>query len=264
MLLIATVLAIAVQLAGTGLVRAQSPAASAADNELSEVVVTGSRLIQNGNMRPTPVTVVAIDDMKNAAPGSMADALAQIPQFRSSTRPGTFLNSQNSTGAFLNLRGLGSSRTLVLLDGRRTPPTTTEGRTDINTYPQLLMKRVDIVTGGASAAYGSDAVSGVVNFILDTEFTGIKGEASGGISSNSDNQAQALSLAYGTEVRRRPRPRSWPASTTATTAASRPARTAPGTASRSTSSRTRPIPATAARPTCGAPASPARSSAKAA
>lgn len=184
------------QLAGTGLARAQS-AAVAPDNELSEVVITGSRLIQNGNDAPTPVTVLAIEEMKNAAPGSMADALAQIPQFRSSSRPGTFLNSQNSTGAFLNLRGLGASRTLVLLDGRRTPPTTSEGRTDINTYPQLLMKRVDIVTGGASAAYGSDAVSGVVNFILDTSFTGLKGEANGGISGHHDDQAQALSLAYG-------------------------------------------------------------------
>ncbi len=170
---------------------------AATSEGLEEVVITGSRIIQNGNDAPTPVTVVLSDQLQNGAPASMADALAQIPQFRSSSRPGSFLNSQNPTGAFLNLRGLGASRTLVLLDGRRTPPTTTEGRTDINTYPQLLMNRVDIVTGGASAAYGSDAVSGVVNFILDKQFTGIKGEAEAGISSRSDNESQRFGLAFG-------------------------------------------------------------------
>ena len=180
-----------------GLAAAQTRTAAAPD--VSEVVVTGSRLIQNGNNAPTPVTVVGVEEMKNQAPGSLADALAQIPQFRSSTRPGTFLNSQQSTGAFLNLRGLGQSRTLVLLDGRRTPPTTPQGRTDINTYPSLLMKRVDIVTGGASAAYGSDAVSGVVNFILDSSFTGLKGEVTGGISGYHDGAAHALSLAWGSK-----------------------------------------------------------------
>ena len=190
---------LALVLAIPGLAAAQAKSSTAADAAaaVSEVVVTGSRLIQNGNNAPTPVTVIGTEDLKNQAPGSIADALAQVPQFRSSSRPGTFLNSQQSTGSFLNLRGLGASRTLVLLDGRRTPPTTSEGRTDINTYPQLLTKRVDIVTGGASAAYGSDAVSGVVNFILDSTFTGVKGEASAGISGYSDNKARNLSLAWG-------------------------------------------------------------------
>jgi iron complex outermembrane recepter protein len=174
---------------------AQATAASAP--EVAEVIVTGSRVIQNGNSAPTPVTVLATDQLRNTAPGSLADGLAQVPQFRSSSRPGSFLNSQNSTGAFLNLRGLGASRTLVLLDGRRTPPTTTEGRTDINTYPSLLMQRVDIVTGGASAAYGSDAVSGVVNFILDSRFSGLKGEISAGTSRYKDSDAKNVALAWG-------------------------------------------------------------------
>lgn len=193
-----TASAISLQLAITGPAGAQSATASStAEPELVEVIITGSRIIQNGNDAPTPVTVVGSEQLQNAAPASMADALAQIPQFRSSSRPGSFLNSQNSTGAFLNLRGLGASRTLVLMDGRRTPPTTSEGRTDINTYPQLLMKRVDIVTGGASAAYGSDAVSGVVNFILDTTMDGIKGEVEGGISSRHDDRSQRYGLAFG-------------------------------------------------------------------
>lgn len=176
---------------------AAAPSGDASDAGDAEILVTGSRIIRDGGNAPTPVTILGAEQLENGAPGTVADALAQVPQFRSSSRPGSFLNSQNSTGAFLNLRGLGQSRTLVLLDGRRTPPTTPEGRTDINTYPQLLTKRVDIVTGGASAAYGSDAVSGVVNFIVDTTFTGLKADVNYGISGYNDNQSVNMSLAFG-------------------------------------------------------------------
>ncbi|MEI9903026.1 MAG: TonB-dependent receptor [Asticcacaulis sp.] len=171
--------------------------AANSDKDNTVVVITGSRVIANGNTAPTPVTVLTSDALATAAPTSIADGLAQVPQFRGSTRPGTFVTPQSSTGAFLNLRGLGTARTLVLLDGRRTPPTTSDGRTDINVYPQLLLKRVDTVTGGASAAYGSDAVSGVINFITDTTFVGVKGEVSGGISSRSDGRSRKASIAGG-------------------------------------------------------------------
>ena len=148
---------------------AAAAAASSAPEEsvLQEVVVTGTRLAISGDAAPTPVTMISQEQLQIAAPTSIADGLAQIPEFRSSTRPGTFLTPQGPTGAFLNLRGLGQSRVLTLFNGRRIVPTTVSERVDVNTLPDLLIKRVDIVTGGASAAYGSDAVAGVVNFVLD-------------------------------------------------------------------------------------------------
>ena len=97
----------------------------------------------------------------------------------------------------LNLRNLGLTRTLILLDGQRMPAANTSGYVDVNEIPNALIKRVDVVTGGASAAWGSDAVGGVVNFILDKEFTGLKGEVSGGETTYGDDQNGKISLAAG-------------------------------------------------------------------
>ncbi len=99
--------------------------------------------------------------------------------------------------SLLTLRALGAFRTLVLLDGRRITPSQPTGATDANLIPQSLVKRVDVVTGGASAAYGSDAVSGVVNFVLDTKFTGIKANLQGGISSRGDAGTMKAGLTIG-------------------------------------------------------------------
>src|SRR5690606_14327961 len=93
---------------------------------------------------------------------------------------------------------LGANRTLILIDGQRTVSSRVDGLVDINNIPQQLISRVDIVTGGASAVYGSDAVSGVVNFILDKEFTGIKGELSSGMTSYGDGENYRLALTAGT------------------------------------------------------------------
>src|SRR3546814_128491 len=97
----------------------------------------------------------------------------------------------------LNLRGLGPNRTLVLLNGHRLTPANTGSAPDINMLPQQLIKRVDLVTGGASAAYGSDAVAGVVNFILDEDFSGIKGEVQSGITSRGDGESYKFGGAVG-------------------------------------------------------------------
>ena len=170
------------------------------ESVLQEVVVTGTRLAISGDSAPTPVTMISQEQLQIAAPTSLADGLAQVPEFRSSTRPGTFLTPQGPTGAFLNLRGLGQSRVLTLFDGRRIVPTTVSERVDVNTLPDLLIKRVDVVTGGASAAYGSDAVAGVVNFVLDDEFKGLKGDLAGGESSRRDNASRKARMAFGTEL----------------------------------------------------------------
>src|SRR5690606_35978924 len=110
-----------------------------------------------------------------AAPANMADFVNELPSVVGSSTPATTNRAQSNGGAGINsvnLRSLGSTRTLVLLDGRRSVGSMSNGTVDINTFPQALIKNVEIVTGGASSAYGSDAVSGVLNFILDKEYTG--------------------------------------------------------------------------------------------
>lgn len=181
---------------------AESGASASADAAtIADIVVTGSRLAKNGNDAATPVSVVSEAEIAKAAPVTIADYVNQLPALSGSTTP---RNPQSSVGAatgganLLNLRSLGTNRTLVLVDGRRTAPTFLTGVVDINTLPTALVKRVDVVTGGASASYGSDAVGGVVNFILDTKFTGVKGEVQAGTSTRGDTESINLSLSAGT------------------------------------------------------------------
>ena len=154
-------------------------AAPSSSDQVAEVVVTGSRVIKNGDQSPTPVTVLSVDDMKAVHPGTVADQLNDLPQFAGSrgqlTNPGggsqgTSSAAANPAANTLNLRNFGYTRTLILFDGHRLAPTAPDGTVDTNMVPNMLLKRVDIVTGGASAVYGSEAVTGVVNFITDTRF----------------------------------------------------------------------------------------------
>ncbi len=169
------------------------------DAALEEVTVTGSR-VSNGNNAPTPVTVVSAEELQVSTPSSIADALNKVPQFKNSgTTSNTGLSSTigNAGASLLDLRSLGSNRTLILLDGRRVAPSTAQGVTDISILPEELVKRVDIVTGGASAVYGSDAVAGVVNFVLDNDFTGWKTAVQGGISQRGDAENGKVQLTGG-------------------------------------------------------------------
>lgn len=171
------------------------------DDQIADIVVTGSRIAQNGNQAPTPVTVIGQAQLENKAPANIADAVNQLPQLASSTstRTGTFNAGNGAAGAnYLNLRGFGANRTLVLLDGRRIVPATVSGIVDANVIPSGLVSRVDIVTGGASAAYGSDAVTGVVNFVLNTGFTGLKAELQDGITHYGDDHQYRAELTVGT------------------------------------------------------------------
>jgi iron complex outermembrane receptor protein len=165
-----------------------------------EVVVTGSRVMRDGYEAPTPVTVASSEQLELAAPSTLSDALNQLPSFRGSSKPQNVSVASTGTngGSFLNLRGLGSQRTLILLDGQRIVPSSGSGVPDTSILPQKLVKRVDIVTGGASAAYGSDAVAGVVNFVLDTDYRGLKGDVQAGTSGYSDNDSIKASITGGT------------------------------------------------------------------
>ncbi|MET0293136.1 MAG: TonB-dependent receptor, partial [Steroidobacteraceae bacterium] len=201
--------AVAVALRASLVIGAALPAAVSAQDAdegaaaLQEVQVTGSRIQRDGMTTPTPVTAVTADDLQILAPTTLGAAMTQLPQFSNSSLPEGAPSAgwTGSSGAtFLNLRGVGANRTLVLLDTRRVVPSTRRGSLDVNLIPDALVKRVDVVTGGASAAYGSDAVSGVVNFILDTERTGLEVEAQGGITELGDNENVSLSVAGGLPI----------------------------------------------------------------
>ena len=139
-------------------------------------------------------------------PSTLISALSQLPQFYGNTSNDVRSGFFSSPGAGnLNLRGLntgGSGRTLTLLDGRRVVPATGFGSVDINILPQALIKRVETVTGGASAAYGTDAVAGAVNFILDTKYTGWQVNAQSGATSRSDHDNSEFAAPWGGAARR--------------------------------------------------------------
>ncbi|MCA0201124.1 MAG: TonB-dependent receptor [Proteobacteria bacterium] len=175
----------------------QQPEVAAVD----EIVVTGTRVVRDGYEAPTPVSVIGIEQLENQATSNLADSINQLPTLVGSSTPqGSVANTTSGQGAIngLSLRGLGTSRTLVLLNGQRTVGSILTGVVDISELPQTLIERVDVVTGGASAAYGSDALSGVVNFVLDTDFTGFKSEVSGGITTYGDAPNYKINMTYGT------------------------------------------------------------------
>jgi len=184
--------------------RAPAPADNRVEDvqaSIEEVIVTGSRVISDVTRSPTPLTVISREQLQATSPNDLASALNKLPIFQGSTGPRATTNaSTNSAGNTLNLRAFGPSRTLVLLDGHRVAPTNADGSINIDILPQMLISRVDVVTGGASAVYGSDAVTGVVNFVLDTQFNGLKIEASSGISTYGDGASYQFGIAGGSNL----------------------------------------------------------------
>lgn len=181
--------------------QAQTESADQTGSATNEaIVVTGSRITTGGFESPTPVNVVTTDDLIKRAPGSLSDALNQLPVFQNSINSNQQQFTQGNrqrTGNYLNLRSLGTQRVLVLQDGQRLPVSGTNGGVDASLVPQLLTQRIDVVTGGASAAYGSDAVSGVVNFIIDKNFEGLKAQGQFGMASRGYNKSYRLGIAGG-------------------------------------------------------------------
>ncbi len=140
-------------------------------------MVTGTRIQRDGYSAPTPVTVIGTDAIQASSPANLADFVNQMPAVIGSTTPANSEASVSNGGSGINAPEPAPSRHHphpVLLDGHRSAASLATGEVDINTIPQQLVKRIDIVTGGASADYGSDAVGGVVNFILDKDYTGVK------------------------------------------------------------------------------------------
>jgi iron complex outermembrane receptor protein len=176
---------------------------AAADTEDDTIVVTGSRIVRNGFNAPTPVTIVDSELINNLGQVSVADTLRLIPQnsnFQSDASAGITAGG-NVGSSFANLRGLNpffGTRTLTLVNSRRFIPTSDGGAVDLNVIPSAMIQRVETVTGGASAAYGSDAIAGVVNILLDTKFQGVKAQADFGQTSRGDGKSYHGSLTFGT------------------------------------------------------------------
>ncbi|PEQ14763.1 TonB-dependent receptor [Novosphingobium sp. PC22D] len=180
-----------------------APDGQAAEAENADaIVVTGTRLRLPNLESPVPVTTVSGEEFFQTGQISVGDVLNELPQLRS-----TF-SQQNSTRALgtgglnlLDLRGLGTVRTLVLVNGRRHVGSDVLGNStpvDVNTIPTDLIERVDVVTGGSSAVYGSDAIAGVVNFVLKDDFEGLQLRAQNGISKYGDANSYYVSGLAGT------------------------------------------------------------------
>ncbi len=173
-------------------VLAASTAAAAEAPGEEAIVVTGSRLRRDSNLdSPSPVVSITADSFRGEQ--EVADALRTIPSLSASVTSAQSIAPSETGGggavgaATLNLRGLGAQRTLVLVNGRRHVAGVAETSVvDINSIPSSLIKQVEVLTGGASAVYGADAVTGVVNFVLDREFDGLELGATGGLSTEGD------------------------------------------------------------------------------
>jgi iron complex outermembrane recepter protein len=168
-------------------------AAPAATGTVEEIVVTATRAAAAGFSAPTPTTVVNSADLERKQVTDVADLLNEIPAFKPSTDPGSNGVKTQLPGANLaDLRGLGPNRTLVLVDGMRVVPQAPANNTgtgvspDLDQIPTLMVERVEVVTGGASAQWGSDAVAGVVNVRLRKQFDGVEFTTQGGISEYGD------------------------------------------------------------------------------
>ena len=158
-----------------------------------EIVITGSRIDSAGFNDPTPTVRVSREDLSVAQRANVAAALNDLPQFRATTSPQTTGTNTGAGQAPVDLRGLGINRTLVLMDGRRFA-----SDNDLNTIPTNMISGVDVVTGGASAAWGSGAVAGVVNVNVDSKFEGFELGGATGISDYGDAAEYRFDARFGT------------------------------------------------------------------
>jgi outer membrane receptor protein involved in Fe transport len=168
---------------------------------VDEVFVTGSRISRDGFDAPTPVTAIDSEFLLDLGYVNVGAAIQQLPSNKATLTPETNgFGSFNVGAQIANLRALGSNRTLTLVDGRRHIPSTDTANVDLNLIPPLLLDRTEIVTGGASAAYGSDALAGVINVILDKDLEGVRWQMDYGQTSRSEGEAVHLSAAGGTSL----------------------------------------------------------------
>src|SRR5262245_45524657 len=162
------------------------PAVTLAQTKVEEVLITGSRIARPNLESSVPITTVTGEELFETGNTSVGDLLNDLPALRSTVGQSNSQRFLGHTGLnLLDLRGLGTERTLVLVNGRRhvgADILRNAVSPDINTFPSDLIERIDVVTGGSSAVYGSDAIAGVVNFVLKRDFEGLQFRGQGGQS----------------------------------------------------------------------------------
>jgi len=165
--------------------------------EIESIIVTGARIPRTDTSPASPVTILYADDFRFMDSRNAESVINDLPQAIPGGTGTTNNTGPNNGSATIDLRGLGAARTLVLLNGRRIVGSTIDTTVDINGIPPGMIERVDVVTGGASAAYGSDAMAGVVNFILRDDYVGAELEAGYGVTDHGDGEKYTLNGAYG-------------------------------------------------------------------
>lgn len=174
--------------------------------DLKEVIVTGSRIVRRDFESQSPIVTVGTDALENRSSTGIESALNQLPQFtvdanaQANSAASTPFPSPTATpgAATVNLRNLGTNRNLVLVDGRRVQPINGSLAVDLNTIPAAAIESVEVISGGAAAVYGADAISGVVNLITKKNFQGVQFDAQYGITQEGDGQEYQLSALLGT------------------------------------------------------------------
>jgi iron complex outermembrane receptor protein len=187
-----------------GVMPAHAQDATTETTELVEIVVTGSRVARDGYQAPSPTNVISAVVIDNQAATGLGEILEQSGMVKGTRNPNSNATNTSSPGQWTaDLRGLGGQRTLVLIDSSRVVPFAPASNlsvpttTDLNLIPTLMIERVETVTGGASAQYGSDAVSGVVNILMRREFDGVRVRAQTGISDEGDAEENRIGILGG-------------------------------------------------------------------
>lgn len=174
----------------------EEPDASA---QLGDIVVTGSRIARQDYTSTNPIVTVGQEDFQATGAVTIDALVNDLPQFVPSVNS-TSNNPSNGGQANIDLRGLGTQRTMVLMNGRRVVPSNADGTVDINILPTPLIRSVEVISGGASSTYGSDALSGVVNFILNDSFEGVQFDAQYGVTDRGDGETEAYSVTLGGDI----------------------------------------------------------------
>ena len=190
-----------------GAMTAATPAqaqSEGADAQEQAIVITGSRIARRDYQANSPIVTVDSDILETSSSSAIESNLNKLPQFTPAQTPqlgGDIQATATNTpgAASISLRGLGANRNLVLLDGRRATPGNANMVVDINSIPSAAIERVEVITGGASATYGADAVAGVTNFILKKNFQGLELDGRMGISQRGDGQEYTISGIMGTD-----------------------------------------------------------------
>lgn len=185
---------------GAAIVAASSamaaPAMAQQQDAVDDIVVTGSRIARKDYVSTSPIVTVAQEDFQATGSVTIDTLINDLPQFAPSISS-TSNNPSNGGQANINLRGLGTVRTLVLMNGRRVIPSNSDGTVDVNILPTALIRNIEVISGGASAAYGSDALAGVANFMLNDSFEGVQLDAQYGITDRSDGKTESYSVTVG-------------------------------------------------------------------